>query len=71
MTYREAAISLAGRIGRLRTAGVSPRKSLASCDGAFRAVVSRHQSLGSDNRTTLCQALPTCLTSGAAWYLSP
>ena len=41
------------------------RTSLTTCAGAFFGVVSASQPLGSDSRMTLCQALATCLYSGA------
>ena len=41
------------------------RTSLTICAGAFFTVVSSSQPLGSESRMTLCQALATCLYSGA------
>ncbi len=43
------------------------RTSLTTWAGAFFTVVSASHPLGSDSRMTLCQALATCLYSGAVW----
>ena len=59
----QAAWSARGARGAL----TDVRNSLASCRGALRTVVSASQPLGSESRSTLCQALATCFGIGAAW----
>jgi hypothetical protein len=60
---RQAGCSARGAWGALS----ADRNSFASWRGALRGVVSASQPLGSDNRSTLCQALATCFGIGAAW----
>ena len=59
-----------GRAGRagVGQAGLSAggATSCLSCERQLRRLVSASQPLGSDSRTTRCQALPTCRTSGRA-----